>query len=154
MLKNQPLQILLVEDDPAHAEIVIRSLADFHVPNRLTHVSDGQAAIDYLITQGGSPPLNSGGQPDVILLDLRLPKVDGLGVLAFLKGHPQFKIIPTVILTTSGAERDMLEAYKCGANGYLVKPVGFESFTKLMGSFGGFWLGSNSYPNRLTARPG
>lgn len=149
MLKGRPVHILLVEDDPAHAEIVRRNLADFRVANIITHLEDGQAALDYL-EQPSEPkkrPL-----PDLILLDLRLPKVDGLEVLRRLKADPLLRRIPTVILTTSKTEQDMLTAYDHGAGSYLVKPVDFPKFTALLETFGFYWLVWNQYP-QLTDSP-
>ncbi len=146
MLPGKPVTILLVEDDPAHAEIVRRNLEGFRVANQINHVADGQAALDYLLggTQDpGSPP---GPRPDIILLDLRLPKVDGLEVLRQIKEAPQLRGIPTVILTTSAAEADMVSAYDNGAGSYLVKPVDFEKFSSLMETFGFYWLAWNRFP--------
>jgi two-component system response regulator len=119
--------ILLVEDDPAHAEIVRRNLEGF----RQNSYADARH----------SP------RPDLILLDLRLPKVDGLEVLRRVKEDAELKRIPTVVLTTSSAESDMVKAYTHGAGSYLVKPVEFENFTKLMETFGFYWLAWNQYPD-------
>ncbi len=147
MKTRHPVNLLLVEDDPAHAEIVKRNLADFQVPNRLIHVTDGQAALDYLdvrVEQGGNPEQP---RPDLILLDLRLPKVDGLEVLAHLKANPELRDIPAIILSTSSAEADMVKAYAKGASSYLVKPVDFDKFKTLMEAFGFYWLTWNRYPD-------
>jgi len=146
MSTGEPLVILLVEDDPAHAEIVRRNLADFRVANRLVHVEDGQAALDYLFRQGRYSDPATSARPHLILLDLRLPKVDGLEVLRRLKEDDQLKSIPTVVLTTSGAESDMVNAYSNGAGSYLVKPVDFTKFTALMEAFGFYWLAWNRFP--------
>lgn len=143
MLNGCPIHILLVEDDPAHAEIVRRNLSDFRVANILTHVEDGQAALDYLQQQAGADHF----LPDLILLDLRLPKVDGLEVLRQLKSDPMLRRIPTVILTTSKTELDMLTAYDHGAGSYLVKPVDFQKFSALLEIFGFYWLMWNQYPH-------
>lgn len=145
-MKGAPIVILLVEDDPAHAEIVRRSLASFRVANRLIHVEDGQAALDYLLGNPAGDAVALQPRPDLILLDLRLPKVDGLEVLRRIKQDPALKSIPTVILTTSSAEADMLGAYRDGAASFLVKPVDFEKFLKLMEAFGFYWLAWNQFP--------
>ena len=147
MITGQPIVILLVEDDPAHAEIVRRNLKDFRVANRIYHVEDGQAALDYLFHQADYADPQSSPQPQLILLDLRLPKVDGLEVLRRIKEDNDLKRIPTVVLTTSDAESDLITAYGNGAGSYLVKPVDFEKFTKLMDVFGYYWLAWNRFPD-------
>ncbi len=146
MIKGQPINILLVEDDLAHAEIVRRNLKDFRVANRIIHVEDGQAALDYLFRKGAYADPESCPRPHLILLDLRLPKVDGLEVLRAIQDDEDLKSIPSVVLTTSSAESDMVKAYDNGAGSYLVKPVDFDKFTKLMDSFGFYWLAWNKYP--------
>jgi len=146
MVKGEPILILLVEDDLAHAEIVRRNLEDFRVANRIVHVADGQKALDYLFRQNGYADAAAAPQPNLILLDLRLPKVDGLEVLRRIKEDEQLKHIPTVVLTTSSAEADMASSYKYGACSYLVKPVDFEKFTKLLEAFGYYWLAWNRFP--------
>ena len=146
MIKGEPITILLVEDDPAHAEIVQRNLANFRVANRIMLVTDGQAALDYLFRKNGYADPAASPRPNLILLDLRLPKVDGLEVLRRIKEDAELKRIPTVVLTTSAAESDMVSAYSQGAGCYLVKPVDFEKFTKLMDSFGYYWLAWNRFP--------
>src|ERR1035437_9816869 len=134
-------------DDPAHAEIVRRNLGDFRVANRIVHVTDGQAALDYLFHQAAYADLKTSPRPNLILLDLRLPKVDGLEVLRRIKEDEELKSLPTVVLTTSGAESDIVNAYTHGAGSYLVKPVDFEKFTKLMEAFGFYWLAWNRFPD-------
>jgi CheY-like chemotaxis protein len=146
MIKGRPINILLVEDDEAHAEIVRRNLADFRVANKITVVRDGQAALDFLFRKGSYADQRTSPRPDIILLDLRLPKVDGIEVLRRIKEDEHLRRIPAVVLTTSGAESDMVKAYEHGAGSYLVKPVDFDKFTKLMDAFGFYWLAWNRYP--------
>lgn len=146
MSAGEPVIILLVEDDPAHAEIVRRCLSDFRVANRLMHVTDGQEALDYLLREGAYSRADTSPRPHLILLDLRLPKIDGLDVLARIKQDEALKAIPTVVLTTSAAETDMVRAYEGGAGSYLVKPVDFVKFTGLLETFGFYWLMWNRYP--------
>jgi CheY-like chemotaxis protein len=146
MIKGHPIIILLVEDDLAHAEIVRRDLKDFRVANRIIHVADGQAALDYLLHRDAYADKEANPRPHLILLDLRLPKVDGLEVLHRIKEDADLKSIPTVVLTTSSTESDMAGAYENGAGSYLVKPVDFEKFAKLMEAFGFYWLAWNRYP--------
>jgi CheY-like chemotaxis protein len=147
MIGGEPIIILLVEDDPAHAEIVRRNLEDFRVANRIVHVEDGQAALDYLFRQAAFADPLSSPRPSLILLDLCLPKVDGLEVLRRIKEDADLKKVPTVVLTTSAIESDMVSAYNSGAGSYLVKPVDFEKFTQLMAAFGFYWLAWNRFPD-------
>ena len=145
-MTGEPLEILLVEDNEDHAELVRRAPAEHRVANRIRHLSDGQMALDYLCRRGAFEDPASSPRPHVVLLDLRLPRVDGLEVLAVVKTDPDLRRIPVVVLTTSDAERDLARAYASHANSYLVKPVGFEAFQKLMEDFGFYWLGWNTYP--------
>jgi CheY-like chemotaxis protein len=145
-MNGEPVVILLVEDDPAHAEIVIRNLEGFRVANRLIHVDDGQKALDYLYRRGEFNEPEQAPRPGLILLDLRLPKVDGLEVLEAVKGDPNLSQIPVVVLTTSAAETDMIRAYKNHANSYLVKPVTFPEFVEMMKIIGYYWLAWNEFP--------
>ncbi|MBR9979570.1 MAG: response regulator [Desulfatitalea sp.] len=150
MTHGKPITILLVEDDQAHAEIVRRNLSHSRVANQIHHVMDGQAALDYLFGGVGQPGGPESAAPDLILLDLRLPKVDGLEVLRRIKGDARTRRIPVVVLTTSAAEADMLGAYDNGACSFLVKPLDFEKFTCLMKAFGFYWLAWNRFPDGET----
>lgn len=147
MVKGEPIVILLVEDDMAHAEIVRRNLEDCRVANEIVHVADGQAAIDYLLRRNGYADPETSPAPSLILLDLRLPKVDGLEVLRTIKADEKLRLIPVVVLTTSESEADMVQAYGLGAGSYLVKPVDFEKFTQLLDTFGYYWLAWNRFPD-------
>lgn len=146
MLKGEPITILLIEDDPAHAEIVRRNLEISRIANKLVHLPDGQAALDYFFDSGTGKVHTVIEKPHLILLDLRLPKVDGLEVLKQLKGNPDTRNIPVVILTTSLAEVDLIKAYEYHANSYLVKPVDFSKFMELMETFGYYWFVWNQFP--------
>ena len=145
-MNGKPIVILLVEDDPAHAEIVLRNFKDFRLANRIMHVEDGQAALDYLYRKGEFSDPQTSPRPHIVLLDLRLPKVDGLEVLKQIKSDQDLHSIPVVILTTSEAETDRVKAYDCHANSYLVKPVDFIRFVDLMKAFGYYWLAWNESP--------
>lgn len=145
-MKGEPMVVLLVEDEPAHAEIVRRNFADFHPANRLMHVPDGQAALDYLYRRAEYRDPERSPRPALILLDLRLPRVDGLEVLKTIKTDPKLCRIPVVILTTSAAETDIFKAYDNHANSYLVKPVDFLQFVALMETLGRYWLMWNEIP--------
>ena len=147
MIKGEPIIILLVEDDPAHAVLVQRNLKNFHVANSIIHLTDSEAALDYLFRQNDFADEAVNPMPNLILLDLRLPKVDGLEVLHRIKEDDQLKHIPTVVLTTSSAESDMVNSYAQGACSYLVKPVDFKKFTRLMESFSNYWLAWNRFPD-------
>jgi CheY-like chemotaxis protein len=146
-MKGEPIVILLVEDDEAHAEIARRNFSASHLANRLIHVADGQAALDYLYHRNEFSNPETSPRPGIVLLDLRLPKVDGMDVLKLIKADPALGSIPVVILTTSKAEADMVKAYDNHANSYLVKPVDFAQFTELMETFGYYWLAWNQYPH-------
>lgn len=146
-MKGEPIVILLVEDDLAHAEIVRRNLESSRIANLLMHVTDGQAALDYLNRVNGFSDPATSPRPDVILLDLRLPKVDGMEVLKRLKSDPKFSSIPAVILSTSQTEQDIVKAYALHANSYLVKPVDFANFSQLMNTFDYYWLAWNQRPD-------
>ena len=146
MLAGTHVTILLAEDEDAHAEIVRRNLADARVANRIYHVRDGQAALDYLKRAHDYSAPGAAPRPDLILLDLRLPRVDGLAVLQHIKGDPGLRAIPTVILTTSRAEQDVVAAYGYGAGSYLTKPVDFDQFTEAMRLLGMYWLLLNQPP--------
>jgi len=145
-MTGEPILVMLVEDNIDHAELVIRTLEDHHISNRIRHFTDGQSALDYLMREGEYAAPESSPRPHIILLDLRLPRVDGLVVLSRIKENPELKAIPVIVLTTSEAERDVTRAYDHYVNSYLVKPVGFEEFSKLMNDLGFYWLGWNTHP--------
>lgn len=145
-MQGKPLTILHVEDNSDHADLVARTLANHCVANDIRLAHDGQAALDYLFNRGGfSDPLEN-PRPQLVLLDLRLPKVDGLDVLSIIKSTDELSTIPVVILTSSEAEADLVRAYKHHANSYLVKPVGFEDFSKMLAQLGFYWLCWNRHP--------
>ena len=141
---GEPLLVMLIEDNVDHAELVIRTLEEHQIANNVRHFLDGQAALDYLFQRGDYSDQRANPRPHVILLDLRLPRMDGLDVLKTIKEDEDLKTIPVVVLTTSEAEKDVARAYYHHANSYLVKPVGFEEFRKLMDDLGLYWLGWNT----------
>ena len=147
-MQGEPLEIMLVEDHPDHAELVMRSLEDRRVANRITHVSDGEAALDYLFRRQEYADPESSPRPHLILLDLRLPRVDGLQVLTEIKADDGLRNIPVVVLTTSEAESDITRAYDTQANSYVVKPVDFDRFRDLIQDLGFYWLVWNRHPRR------
>ena len=143
---GEPVFVMLVEDNLDHAELVMRTLEDHRIANKIKHFTDGQTALDYLLRRGEFSDPAATPRPHVILLDLRLPRVDGLEVLQTIKEDETLKAIPVVILTTSEAEKDVARAYYNHANSYLVKPLGYEEFRKLMEDLGFYWLGWNTHP--------
>jgi two-component system, response regulator len=146
-LAGEPLVILLVEDNDAHAELVMRGMRDQRVANIIYHVSDGQQALDFLNHKGVYEKIDTSPRPNLVLLDLRLPKVDGLDVLKIIKTTPGLQHIPVVVLTSSDAEIDIVRSYEYHANSYVVKPLDFKMFTKLMQDLGFYWLGWNAMPH-------
>ncbi len=145
-MNGKAITILLVEDNLDHAELVKRSFRENRVANDLRYVVDGEAALDYLFQRGNFADAGENPRPHVILLDLRLPKIDGLEVLKEIKTNDELSRIPVVILTTSAAEKDIAQAYEHHANSYLVKPVDFSRFTDLMEVLGFYWLAWNKNP--------
>lgn len=150
-MNGEPISILLVEDEPAHAEIVRRNLKASRIANKLFWVKDGQAALDYLRHEGVYSDPSTAPVPGLILLDLRLPKVDGLEVLGIVKTDPALSVIPVVIMTTSSAESDVARAYQAHANSYVVKPLDLPQFTELLDALGMYWLVWNKRPYEVTA---
>ncbi len=146
-MQGEPILVMLVEDNLDHAELVIRTLEDHRIANRIRHFVDGQSALDYLMRQGQYADPESSPRPHVILLDLRLPRVDGLEVLQTIKQDSELKSIPVVVLTTSEAEKDVVRAYDNYVNSYLVKPLGYDEFRKLMEDLGFYWLSWNTHPH-------
>lgn len=140
---SERLSILFVEDNDDHAELAMRGFAEHLLANDVRRVSDGAQALDYLLRRHDYAPPASSPRPNLILLDLRLPKVDGLEVLETIKSHEQLKRIPVVVLTTSDADADIGRAYDLHANAYLVKPVEFDEFHSLTRDLGSFWLAWN-----------
>ncbi|MEW7987809.1 MAG: response regulator [Candidatus Thiodiazotropha endolucinida] len=143
---GNPLSILLVEDNAAHAELVKRNFQNHRVANIMHHVSDGETALDYLFRRGTYCDLKPEHQTNLVLLDLRLPKIDGLEVLRQIKTSEQLSRLPVIVLTTSEAEKDVARAYEYRANSYIVKPMDYQKFTHLMDDLGFYWLAWNHNP--------
>jgi chemotaxis family two-component system response regulator Rcp1 len=140
-----PIEILLVEDNPGDVRLAIEALKEAKVHNRLSTVADGEAALHFLQRK---PPYNDAPRPDLILLDLNLPRKSGREVLAEIKADPDLKRIPVVILTTSQAEEDIVKAYNHSANCYITKPVDLDQFIKVVRSIEEFWLTIVKLPRR------
>jgi CheY-like chemotaxis protein len=137
--------ILLVEDDPQDVELTLAALDEHHLANRVTVVCEGAEALDYLYARGKFK-MRGGGDPILVLLDLKMPKVTGLEVLKIVKADEHLKIIPVVVLTSSRETPDLLEFYKHGVNAYVVKPVSFTEFTRAVKQLGVFWGQINEPP--------
>jgi CheY-like chemotaxis protein len=139
--------ILLIEDNEDHAEIVMRSFKAHQTAPPIHHVTDGETALDYLLRRGNYSDPDRSPRPSLILLDLRLPKVDGLEVLKEIKQTNELRGIPVVILTSSQAGNDVKMACDYHANSYVVKPLEFDKFTDLIRDLGSYWLGWNVNPS-------
>lgn len=139
-MENREVEILLVEDNMNDAELTMRSLQKHKIANNILHLKDGALALDYLFGTGQYQGRNLSSKPKVILLDLKMPKVDGLEVLEKIKADEQTKTIPVVVLTSSKESPDIEKAYLLGANSYIVKPVEFEEFAKAIAKLGFYWL--------------
>lgn len=142
------VEILLVEDNPADAELTLRALRKNHLANNIVVVQDGEQALDFVFARGSYTSRQISDIPRVILLDLKLPKVNGLDVLRQIKADARTKVIPVVVLTSSSEEKDIVESYQLGVNSYIVKPVDFEKFISAVKELGMYWLLVNQAPNR------
>jgi CheY-like chemotaxis protein len=138
-------RILMVEDDPKDVELTLVALEDYHLANEMVVLGDGAEALDYLYCRGNFASRTS-ENPAVLLLDLKLPKVDGLEVLQQIKSDEKLRMIPVVVLTSSREERDMVASYKLGVNAYVVKPVDFHEFVNAIKELGVFWAVINQPP--------
>ncbi|MFZ2098029.1 MAG: response regulator [Anaerolineales bacterium] len=143
---NNFIEILLVEDDPNDVELTLRAFKKNKLTNRIHVVRDGAEALEFLFGSGNSAERNLNNPPKVILLDLKLPKVDGMEVLRRIKSDERTRSIPVVVLTSSGEQRDIVESYRLGVNSYITKPVDFKKFTETVRQLGLYWLLLNQPP--------
>jgi two-component system response regulator len=134
------IDILLVEDNPQDAELMIRSLKKTNVANPIYHVEDGAEALDFLYCRGSYQDKNVSNVPKVVFLDLKLPKISGLEVLRQIKADTKLRSLPIIVVTSSREDPDIKTAYELGANSYVVKPVAFDSFVETMKNLGYYWL--------------
>lgn len=141
------VEILLVEDSPSDGELTLRALKKQNLANHVVWVKDGAEALDFIFCRGNFKD-RSNGAPRLILLDLKLPKVDGIEVLREIKSNPATRTIPVVMLTSSQEERDIVESYKLGVNSYIVKPVDFEKFLDMVAQVGLYWSLMNKVPQQ------
>jgi two-component system response regulator len=145
---HRRVEILLVEDNTSDAELAIRALTKQNLAHGLLHLKNGAEALDFIFAQGGYAARDMQKVPKVILLDLKMPKIDGLGVLGKIRGDERTKTIPVVMFTSSSEERDIAASYALGANSYVVKPVEFDIFSKTVSDLGSYWLLLNQAPQR------
>ena len=140
------VEILLVEDNPTDAEMTQRALHKYNFGNRLHWVKDGEAALDFLFGRGAYVNRDAGRQPKLILLDIKMPKVDGIEVLRQVKANERTRTVPVVVMTSSSEERDVMDSYRLGVNSYIVKPVAFDSFREVVANIGLYWVLTNRVP--------
>lgn len=140
------VQILLVEDSPRDAEMTLRTLRKRNLANHVVHVKDGEEALDWLNGRGAHAGRDATQQPKVVLLDLKLPKVDGLEVLRAIRADPRTQLQPVVMMTSSQEQNDLIESYKLGVNSYVVKPVDFDAFSAAVAELGHYWVLVNKQP--------
>ena len=145
MLKDE-IEILLVEDDPDDLELAMHALNDEHICNRIQVARDGEEALDFLFCRGPHSRRDPECHPKLVLLDLKLPKVDGLEVLEQIRSNPRTRALPVVILTSSKQEQDMVQGYRLGVNSYIQKPVDFDQFRSTIKRLGYYWLVVNQPP--------
>jgi CheY-like chemotaxis protein len=139
-------QILLVEDNADDVELTLRAFRKSDLVSNVTVVRDGVEALDYLLASGEHANRDASEVPDLVLLDIKLPRVDGLQVLERLRGHPRLKLIPVVILTSSAEPKDLLTCYTLGANSYVRTPIDFQQFSRALHQIGSYWLLTNQAP--------
>ena len=140
MTGQNEIEILLVEDNHHEAELTIRSMKKNNLSNKLKHIDDGAEALDFIFSKGVYATKEPSNTPKLIILDLKLPKVDGLEILRQLKADENTRTIPVVVLTSSQEKRDVVECYRLGVNSYLVKPVNFNTFSKAVTDLGLYWM--------------
>lgn len=146
MSAENDIEILLVEDSPYDAELTIRELKRHHLANKLIHLKDGAEALDFIFGTGAYTGRDTSKHPKVVLLDLKLPKVDGLEVLRAMKKNETTRKIPVVVMTSSQEQRDVVDSYHLGVNSYIVKPVDFDHFSKAVSDLGCYWVLLNHSP--------
>lgn len=145
-MHTSSLEILLVEDNPRDVDLTLRAMKKHHLANRVHVARDGQEALDFLFGEGEYSDRDMNHRPKLMLLDLKLPKVDGLEVLRRVKSDERTRAIPVVVLTSSQEEKDMIESYRLGVNSYIQKPVDFEKFLECVQHMGLYWLLINRSP--------
>jgi two-component system response regulator len=146
MSNHTEVEVLLVEDNARDAEMTLRTLRKRNLANNVVHVKDGQEALDWLLGTAPHAGRDARPRPKVVLLDLKLPKVDGLEVLRAIRADERTRLLPIVVMTSSYEQRDVIESYKLGVNSYVVKPVDFDAFSAAVAELGHYWLLVNEEP--------
>ncbi len=143
---SEPIEILLVEDNPNDLELTLHALEKHNVANKVHVVRDGEEALDFLFCRGAFSSRTFESPPKVVLLDLKLPKVDGLEILRAVKSDPRTKAVPVVVMTSSKQQRDLVDSYHLGVNSYIQKPINFTEFQEVIRQLGYYWLAINQPP--------
>ena len=146
MTDYQNVEILLVEDTASDAELTMRCLKKGNFLSKLYWVKDGQEALDFLYCEGAYADREKNEKPQLILLDIKMPKVDGIEVLRRIKSDAEMRVIPVVVMTSSNEQRDVIESYQLGVNGYVVKPIEFDAFAEVVARIGMYWMLTNRAP--------
>jgi two-component system response regulator len=144
--QSDHIEILLVEDNPADAEMTLRALRRNNLANKVHWVKDGEEALEFMFRTGSYANREPGSTPKLILLDIKMPKVDGIEVLRRLKENEDTRRVPVVVMTSSNEERDVVDSYRLGVNSYIVKPVQFEAFLETVAKIGLYWVITNRVP--------
>ncbi|MHB8339169.1 MAG: response regulator [Ignavibacteriaceae bacterium] len=145
-MNTEPVDILLIEDNPIDVELAIRALKKSGLANNIFVVNDGEDALDFIYCKNKHVNRKLSDFPKIILLDLKLPKIDGLEVLKIIKSDEDKKVIPVIVLTSSSQEKDLIDSYKLGVNSYIQKPVDFDQFVESVKQIGMYWLLLNKLP--------
>ena len=143
---SEPVEILLAEDNPADAEMTLRALRRNNLANKVHWVKDGEQALEYMFRSGAYAGRDPSSVPKLVMLDIKMPKIDGIEVLRRLKASDETRTIPVVVMTSSNEERDVIESYRLGVNSYIVKPVQFEQFLETVAKIGLYWVITNRAP--------
>src|ERR1035437_4455919 len=150
-MNTEVKRILIVDDSPKDIELTISALGEKNLANEVAIAEDGEEALDYLYKRGKFVDYDQ-GNPAVILLDIKMPKMNGIEVLKHIRSNPEFKSIPVIMVTSSGEERDLVESYKLGANSYVVKPVDIIQFIEAIKTLGQYWVIINQLPSKQIGR--
>ena len=145
-MENKIVDIVLIEDNPFEAELAIRSLKKYNLANNVLHIDDGAEALDFIYERGKYEGQDLSRKPKLILLDIKLPKIDGIEILRQLKANEKTRTVPVVMLTSSQENQDIKKCYELGANSYIVKPVDFDYFAKAVADLGMYWMLLNNPP--------